>query len=63
MGFDIGHYDIFPNTVLKYGQKAKEEWAIEGQHISYVAGGILSDVFQKMSVRRSYHRIAIFLSG
>ena len=40
----IIYNDIFPNTVLKYGQKAKEEWAIEGQHISYVAGGILSGV-------------------
>lgn len=42
--FQIIYNDIFPNTVLKYRQKAKEEWAIEGQHISYVAGGILSGV-------------------
>jgi len=40
----IIYSDIFPGTVLKYGQKAKEEWAIEGQHISYVAGGILSGI-------------------
>jgi|GEM_PF-84179 len=42
--WQIVYSDIFPNTSLKFGQKAKEEWAIEGQYLSYVAGGIMSGI-------------------
>ncbi len=36
--------DIFPKTRLKFGSTAKEEWSLEGTHVSYVGGGIMSGI-------------------
>ena len=42
--YQIIYPDIFPNTYLKYGSTAKEEWSVEGSHVSYVGGGIMSGI-------------------
>ncbi len=42
--FQIIYPDIFPKTRLKYGSMAKQEWSLEGTHVSYVGGGIISGI-------------------
>lgn len=41
---DIVYSDIFPKTKLKYGDKSKQKWALEGMFLSYTGSGILSPI-------------------
>lgn len=44
---DTEYKEIFPLTRLKYGNKAFEKWALEGQHFSYLGVGIGGSVTSK----------------
>ncbi|MCK5609444.1 hypothetical protein KAR91_46655, partial [Candidatus Pacearchaeota archaeon] len=44
---DIIYSDIFPFTRMKYGDRSKKRWALEGNYLSYTGSGIMTPVTGK----------------
>ena len=44
---DIIYSDVFPFTRMKYGDRSKQRWSLEGTFLSYTGAGILSGVMGK----------------
>ncbi len=45
--FDIIYSDVFPKTRMKYGDRSKKRWSLEGTFLSYCGAGIMTPVTGK----------------